>query len=143
MLARHHALKLAQSVAWITATLAALHWAGAGLTTVVAGSAIAAAMLLAIGLSLQTLMLSIIAGLLIETFDWIEVGEQVALRMPPSFSDPIAGLVTAIEARTITLRTDEGCNVDVPNSLLLSAVVVRSPSTSQRRSPCKTSRSSA
>ncbi len=82
---------------------------------------------LALSLSMQDLLKNVIAGVYILLEQPFRIGDRISVK-------EATGVVQGIELRTTVLRTDEGLQVVVPNSMVLNEIVTnRSASNLQRQ----------
>jgi len=96
----------------ILGALAALGVHIAALATVVG------ALGLALSLSLQDTAKNLVAGLYLLAEHPFHVGDQITVRT-------FTGRVEIIDMRTTTLRTEDGQQVIVPNTIIMSEVIVK------------------
>jgi small conductance mechanosensitive channel len=100
----------------VATTLWALSAAGVHIAAI---ATLAGTIGLGISLSLQGRAQDIVAGLYLLTERFFKVGDQVALR---GFS----GRIESIGSRTVLIRTADGQQLVVPNTVMLSEVIVKS-----------------
>jgi small conductance mechanosensitive channel len=75
---------------------------------------------LAVSLSLQDVAKNFVAGLYLLMERPFERGDRIVVRT-------FAGQVEVVDLRTTTLRTDDGQHVIVPNTIVLSEIVLKQP----------------
>ncbi len=126
---------------WISPNLIALAGNGAFVLTVVIGvtwllrtlgatsTAIVTSLsviTVAIGLSVQDILRNLVAGVYLLLEQPFKIGDEIAVK-------GIAGEVEGIDIRTTILRTDEGLQVLVPNSVVFTEVVTNRSAYDTRR----------
>lgn len=110
----HSAYLLLKYVVWVLAITVALRVLSIDLTFLIAGSA---ALLVGLGLGIQSTFNDIVSGIIILMEGTIRVGDVLEV-------DGLVGRVTKIDLRTSTVFSRDGMNVIVPNHHFINENVV-------------------
>jgi len=123
-LLRHRPLEaqlLAGRLVYIAVLVATALWALSTTGVHIAAIAtLAGAIGLAVSLSLQGLTQDLVAGLYLLTERLFKVGDYITVR---GFS----GRIEFVGARTVLIRTEDGRQLVVPNTVMMSEVVLKRP----------------
>lgn len=112
---------LASRLVYIAALVAVTFWALATAGVHIAAIATLLGTIgLALSLAVQSRAQDIVAGLYLLMERSLRVGDQVSLR---GFS----GRIESIGTRTVLIRTDDGMELLVPNTVIMSEIVVKTP----------------
>lgn len=120
-------INLAGNAAFVVTILLGLSWLlslfGADWTAIVASLSV---ITVAIGLSVQDVLRNLVAGVYLLLEQPFKIGDEIAVK-------GITGAVEGIDIRTTVLRTDDGLQVLVPNSLVFTEVVTNRSAYNTRR----------
>lgn len=120
-------INLAANAVFVLTILFGVTWLlsifGANWTAIVASLSV---ITVAIGLSIQDVLRNLVAGAYLLLEQPFKIGDQIAVR-------GITGEVETIDIRMTVLRTDEGLQVLVPNSVVFTEVVTNRSAYDMRR----------
>jgi small-conductance mechanosensitive channel len=110
----HSMYLLLKYLLWVVTAVATLRIIGLDLTLMLAGSA---ALLVGLGIGIQSTFNDIVSGIIILAEGTIRVGDVLEI-------EGLVGRVTRIDLRTSTVYTRDGMNVIVPNNRFINENVV-------------------